>query len=181
MNGMEDRQKRARDIYANALYNEEWKFEFGVRERIEQRIKENLFLLKAVDGERAKAVIDSAQYQDYLKSKQWQATRERIFKRDKYVCSICGASKNLVVHHITYENLGAENDADLITLCKSCHGSIHANELENPYFLLSKTYEILSKWAATGTIDQKRVSEPLLPLLDEMAERIKQAKEIRNE
>lgn len=157
--------------------DEKLKFEYGVKERLEQKIKENLYLLKAVESTRAASVISSAQYQEYIKSKEWQKTRERIFKRDHYICAICGSAKNLAVHHITYENLGAEKDADLITLCNSCHGTIHSTGFENPFFLLAKAEEMFCKWEATGTKFQKQTSEVALPLIGEIKEQLKALKE----
>lgn len=93
--------------------------------RLEKQIAENLFELELIDQERAKKIKSSKEYSEYIKSKEWQETRQRIFKRDNYKCQKCGAAKNLSVHHITYENLGEEKDADLVTLCESCHEDVH--------------------------------------------------------
>ncbi len=92
-----------------------------VIERIENEIKERLDLLEAIEEERAKKIKDSSEYKTYIESKEWQDIRKRIFRRDNYKCQICGSCKNLQVHHITYENMGQEKDADLVTLCEKCH------------------------------------------------------------
>ena len=96
-----------------------------VADQLERRIAEDLTRLEKLDKLRASKVKKSTEYQAYIKSKEWQVTRQRIFKRDNYQCCICGESKNLRVHHITYENLGAEKDSDLTTLCSKCHKDIH--------------------------------------------------------
>lgn len=67
-------------------------------------------------------------YYEYLKSKAWQKQRLKTFKRDGFKCVCCGASINLRAHHITYENLGAEEDGDLVTLCKECHEKVHGGK-----------------------------------------------------
>lgn len=107
-----------------------------IADRLEKQIKENLFELEMLDQKRAEKVKSSKEYGEYIKSNEWQETRQRIFKRDNFRCVKCGASKNLQVHHITYENLGVEKDADLVTLCESCHNGTH-NPTTLDYLLLA--------------------------------------------
>ncbi len=95
-------------------------------DRLEQEIKDDLEMIELLDSKRAEHVKNSSEYQAYLNSNEWQETRQRIFKRDNFRCVKCGCSKNLQVHHITYENLGEEKEADLATLCDKCHNSIHS-------------------------------------------------------
>lgn len=158
--------------------DEEIRFDFEVREKLEQQIKENLYLLKAIDAKRAASVIDTTQYQEYIKSKKWQETRRRILKRDHYVCAICGKAKNLVVHHTTYKNLGAENDADLITLCDSCHGIVHKHASGDPFSLLEMAEKVFLEWFSSGTTTEKEVSGLMLTSLEEIREKAKKYKEI---
>lgn len=73
---------------------------------------------------------DANFYNDYMASDMWQDIRERVFRRDEYKCRKCGTAKNLCVHHITYEHLGYEKGADLITLCKECHKKVHEKDLK---------------------------------------------------
>lgn len=65
-------------------------------------------------------------YGEYLLSPHWKKMRQKRIEKDKGVCALCGAASNLQVHHLTYERLGAEGDADLLTLCASCHQRVHA-------------------------------------------------------
>jgi len=53
-----------------------------------------------------------------------EALKKRIRERDGNICTSCGSSRRLAVHHINYikEDLRPEN---LITLCPSCHGKAH--------------------------------------------------------
>jgi len=64
-------------------------------------------------------------YNEYINSDKWRDRRNKILKRDGFVCQRCKAWKNLQVHHLTYDRLGFENDLDLVTLCKSCHEKLH--------------------------------------------------------
>lgn len=54
--------------------------------------------------------------------------------RDTYKCQRCkGKSKDkrLEVHHIVYRSNGGSDDHEnLITLCKTCHDEVHANNIE---------------------------------------------------
>lgn len=48
--------------------------------------------------------------------------RHRIFKRDNYICSYCGTSKNLTIDHILPKSRGGGNTwLNLTTCCKSCN------------------------------------------------------------
>lgn len=69
-------------------------------------------------------------YQGYLETAHWEETKKKILKRDKYKCIRCGKHKNLNVHHLSYANLGAEKDEDLITFCSYCHYRMHRIEKE---------------------------------------------------
>lgn len=66
-------------------------------------------------------------YRDYLLSPEWNATRVATLRRCKGACMVCNAHVRLDVHHRTYERLGQERAADLIALCRTCHGLFHAN------------------------------------------------------
>lgn len=62
-------------------------------------------------------------YNDYLDSPEWRALRDHVVARDR-VCRRCGGTGE-VVHHITYERVGAESPADLFLLCTGCHDFAH--------------------------------------------------------
>lgn len=56
--------------------------------------------------------------------------KELVRSRDKYTCQVCYItqfSPKLVVHHIDYCKKHT-NLNNLISVCKKCHGHIHANE-----------------------------------------------------
>jgi 5-methylcytosine-specific restriction endonuclease McrA len=57
----------------------------------------------------------------------WRARRLRILRRDAFVCRTCGVvtlGRTAHVDHITpLEEGGTDDDANLQTLCSSCHGT----------------------------------------------------------
>jgi hypothetical protein len=67
------------------------------------------------------------QYHKFLKSPYWLEVRDLVLARDGYTCQMCGVTKNLQVHHLTYKNHRHEKEhlEDLVTLCKHCHKKEH--------------------------------------------------------
>jgi len=61
-------------------------------------------------------------YPEYIKSEWWKL-QSKLYKDKK--CAQCGRTHELDVHHLTYENVGNEKPADLITLCRRCHRDLH--------------------------------------------------------
>ena len=62
---------------------------------------------------------------EYLKSEAWQRKRYLVLKRDSGKCVYCG-SRATQVHHKRYaKNIGKEPIHWLVSICKSCHDSIH--------------------------------------------------------
>jgi 5-methylcytosine-specific restriction endonuclease McrA len=54
-----------------------------------------------------------------------QLCRE-VLERDGWRCQSCGRKENLQVHHIQPRGrLGDDAEENLITLCSSCHKSLH--------------------------------------------------------
>lgn len=61
-------------------------------------------------------------YAKYLKSKHWQ---RQIELHRRGACFCCFRTESLQLHHIDYERIGKELETDLVTVCDSCHQSIH--------------------------------------------------------
>lgn len=137
-------------------------------DKLEQEIKDNLEMIELLDSKRAEHVKNSSEYRAYLNSKEWQETRQRIFRRDRFTCVMCGANKNLHVHHITYENLGAEKDADLVTLCESCHAAVHDEVFSDPFYHLKRAEYIFSRWVNEEAGSRQRYAEAICPYFDEI-------------
>lgn len=70
-------------------------------------------------------------YKQYLATPHWKCTRREALKRVGAKCERCGALNDdvtLVVHHLTYDNIGHESPEDLMVLCQSCHGLEHTGD-----------------------------------------------------
>jgi hypothetical protein len=69
--------------------------------------------------------MNKMQYREYLKTPHWQLLRRDRLFLDNYMCVICHAQRNLIVHHLTYKRLYNERITDVITLCDFCHKIEH--------------------------------------------------------
>ena len=50
-----------------------------------------------------------------------------VLERDGWRCQECGSLSNLEVHHIEHRSqTGNDSEENLITLCSSCHRTIHS-------------------------------------------------------
>lgn len=57
---------------------------------------------------------------------EFKRIRAAIIRRDKGVCTCCGVSENLHVHHKLPRSRGGTNGpGNLITLCGRCHAMLH--------------------------------------------------------
>ncbi len=66
-------------------------------------------------------------YRDvYLKSEAWKRKRYVVLKRDNWRCVYCGAEAT-EVHHTRYakRNIGKEPIEWLVSICRTCHDSLH--------------------------------------------------------
>ena len=77
--------------------------------------------VKPIRGNR---LMTTAERNAYFNSPQWQTLRQQVKARDK-VCQLTGATDNLEVHHITYDNLGNEYLDDLVLLSRKAHQFVH--------------------------------------------------------
>lgn len=97
-----------------------------------------------------------AKYEAYLLSPEWKAKREQRLTISNHSCSACTASRNVHVHHLTYERIFNENMEDLLPLCEEHHNRIEllirSGEMSrkgHPLFLASETIRLLMQ---QGTI-----------------------------
>lgn len=79
-------------------------------------------------------------FQNALRSNQtlyntieWRRLRKRIIERDGQICTICGEWGNDVHHKIPPRNNKELffDESNCITICKSCHRIITAEEIRN--------------------------------------------------
>ncbi|WP_124558728.1 HNH endonuclease [Pedobacter sp. KBW01] len=67
----------------------------------------------------------NSKYNEYLKTPEWKVKRDKVLKRDNYICQGCLENKATQVHHITYQNIYNEPLFDLVSVCDACHHNIH--------------------------------------------------------
>jgi len=83
-------------------------------------------------------------YKNYLNSEHWKNVRQNKHLCNNFLgkdcCSICGSREKLEIHHLTYKNLGNENNKTLRIVCHRCH-SILSNLPK-----LIGTGRIVKKW-----------------------------------
>ena len=67
-------------------------------------------------------------YAAYLRSPHWLSVRKKYLASGlPMVCYVCGTDQQIVLHHIDYLRIGAEDiRRDLIPLCKTCHRGVHS-------------------------------------------------------
>lgn len=73
------------------------------------------------------------QYNKYLQSPEWREKRDRVLKRDKYMCQCCLNALATQVHHKSYvfvDMSGGEPAFDLVAICTPCHEKIELKKRE---------------------------------------------------
>src|SRR5262245_12430145 len=74
------------------------------------------------------------EYERYLETPHWQSFRKlalesQLKKLGKNRCENCTTdSRDLHVHHRTYERLGCERIEDVTIVCRQCHEKIHLRD-----------------------------------------------------
>jgi 5-methylcytosine-specific restriction endonuclease McrA len=69
-----------------------------------------------------------AWYNGYLVSPLWSRRRNAALRLSGRLCGACGESTATIVHHLTYDHVGAEPLYELVAVCSSCHDQIHSLE-----------------------------------------------------
>jgi 5-methylcytosine-specific restriction endonuclease McrA len=67
-----------------------------------------------------------AWYDEYLKSPEWRALRDKVMWRAHGVCEGCFERAAVHIHHRTYDHVGRELLFELVALCKVCHDVAHS-------------------------------------------------------
>lgn len=67
-------------------------------------------------------------------------TYQKVYKRDKGICQLCGSNQNLHLHHILGRSKNLTDDPDnCIMLCQNCHLEVaHKNQKKYRPILLEK-------------------------------------------
>jgi hypothetical protein len=68
-------------------------------------------------------------YNQYLRSPEWQSVRIRHTTEFGESCGLCDTREGVhQLHHLTYDRVGRELLSDLVRLCGKCHQMVHALE-----------------------------------------------------
>ena len=76
--------------------------------------------------------ISGTQYQSG-RQLGFQNVKAYVFCRDEYKCRKCKGKSGdpvLVVHHIETRLTGGDSPGNMVTLCKTCHDSLHRGEID---------------------------------------------------
>ena len=56
----------------------------------------------------------------------YESLCQQILRRDGWRCQSCGTISNLEVHHKQFRShSGQDSEENLISLCSTCHASVH--------------------------------------------------------
>ena len=66
-------------------------------------------------------------YNDFLNTPYWKCVAKEVYRRAKFLCSICGQTGQLNAHHRNYSIHGYEIEhvGELTCVCQSCHSIFH--------------------------------------------------------
>jgi hypothetical protein len=81
--------------------------------------------------------MTTPQYQAYLRSDHWRAFRKKV-RAKRNACETCGCKSLLSVHHLTYANIGHEDELDVMVLCDACHSRVHGKTINTFHFKRGK-------------------------------------------
>ena len=67
-------------------------------------------------------------YKKYLRTEHWKEFRKEYLELNPF-CERCGRDA-ITVHHLNYDCLFNETDADVEALCSDCHKEEHEAEID---------------------------------------------------
>jgi len=68
-------------------------------------------------------VLSRSALRDSGSTRHWRSIRERILRRDGYICQYCGQEANTVDHVIPRKLGGLDTDDNLLSACSKCNYS----------------------------------------------------------
>jgi len=93
--------------------------------------------------------LSTLYYRDYIISSAWEVRKAQYYQRYAKACKICGDTDRVELNHIKYGNYGQEKDKDLVPLCRTHHGALHAKigvrkdmHYQTEYFLA----DMIAEW-----------------------------------
>ena len=115
---------------ASILYDESLRTEYGKTDNDRKVYEGRKLVMQTIDNGGGYNIVRCPafwlEYGKYINSEEWKEKRIERIELDGYKCRFCGSAKNLEVHHINYSSAPNEDMDDLLTLCHSCHQTLHA-------------------------------------------------------
>ena len=107
-------------------------FDFQLKHEKIIRITAELFKewreIKNINVHRGTKVPKDMPYKEQLQSVPWKKFRQLVFKKRGRACEMCGAKKNLQIHHPNYvygRKAWEYSVDDVVVLCNNCHKKLH--------------------------------------------------------
>jgi 5-methylcytosine-specific restriction endonuclease McrA len=66
-------------------------------------------------------VLSKSALKDTGSTRQWRSIRERILRRDGYICQYCGQEADTVDHVLPRRLGGNDSDGNLVSSCRRCN------------------------------------------------------------
>ncbi len=64
----------------------------------------------------------------YDHRKNFAKLKKEVIESTGDGCAVCGTRLGRILHHMTYDNWGAEIKSDVLLVCGPCHGKLHGKE-----------------------------------------------------
>jgi hypothetical protein len=91
-------------------------------------------------------------YLAYINSPLWEERRRQYYRQHPRKCWACGSTSAVELHHVTYKNMGREEDGDLMPLCKIHHQAVHQYHARHSHLTLAQATATV-----TGTVRQPQL------------------------
>ena len=105
-----------RERYYNEYYNIE-RHKYNNKKQEEYQQKQEDYKLQSQQRKR----LWFNEHNEYLQTSQWKNIRQKVLKRDNFLCQGCLENRATEVHHLTYDNWKNELMFELISVCFDCH------------------------------------------------------------
>ena len=85
----------------------------------------NAKIAEFLEKKEYKSEDEAYDYKKYMKTKAWAKLRDAFLDKHGNCCEICASKVKNQAHHNNYFCVGAEEDADLVSICWECHHEFH--------------------------------------------------------
>ena len=79
---------------------------------------------------------------EYMNTDHWRQRRVGYYAVHPRRCHSCGSTDAVELHHLSYDNVYAEPDEDLMALCDGCHAFVHIIARRMPGVSLRKSTKL---------------------------------------